>query len=120
MKQRKKRSPRGRGVGSRKQHARAAPHHTTSRAACSQVFPDASSIAEHMHNSRRLAVVFTLDHRGRLCDNVVILHGSEPLGVVPVPMLSQIADRLPELDTADLRGTIATWQAEQAGMGGRA
>lgn len=115
-----KRRNRPGGGGSGKAKSWAGRGHHTSDGTGGQVFRSAASVARYLHASGRLAVVFEMTAAGRICDDAIVVHGSDALAVVPVSLLSMVIEKLPSLDTAELRQNIATYHAEQAGFGGRA
>ena len=115
----RKRRSRHKG-GSGKAHVRAGQRHDSPHSNPSQVFASMDAIASHLRGNGRLAVVFSLSAAGRIDDDCLILHGGQPLRIVPVWLLPAVVDKLPSLDTPELRQSIAAYRAEQAGMGGRA
>lgn len=118
---RQKRRSRPGGGGSGKQHARAAhAKHAPGSSPNQAAFTSADDVANHLKGNGRLAVVFLLTRDGRIGDDAVITHGIEALGIVPVRLLPKVIERCPSLDTPELRQSIATYHAEQVGIGGRA
>lgn len=120
-KPRKRRSPRGPGTGFGKTQSSAGrTREDTAGGVEHQVFAGLESVVQHLRDNDRFAVLFALTPAGRIDDEAIVMHGAEPIGIVPVPFLSRIADALPALDSPGLRQSIATYHAEQIGIGGRA